>query len=474
MTKSGRKAIYMFVIAAGFVCLFFAAKTNSYGMDFREAHNERYTLIPDNGTAWYELYENNEDDKTLVGYVDFYSPLILQDDVGNKTLMVRFLDTGAFIPVMIDHELQSLLDQTIGKDVRYGEPDTYYEIRHDKASGLEYIVEKSMPVAFGHVLLDSSDDILTYTNIADRYADSYDIVMDRSVGYIYADLEVKGHARRYENGFFFYQPGNINYIDEKNAKDSWSLTLTYDEYMSLSTYLCDETMDFDLRSYENWKEIFDITGVEYDIMPDVNSRRYQAAKEDLTRMWGSFPAENMSAEMAEHNLINHMKHFDEYGNELNFYGIAGMNIVELPVSEKNVIIDVPEETLRAIYDYEKDALQSWYGIYINADKKSEILFDYQKETPIKDRLSGTYTLEEYDRIFYRLFVSAIKEYDADWNIGDPFDTKILDQVTFDYAMSRIRSDGDGLRIIMDPDISDILDDTFSRVFSSQDLKVPNL
>ena len=429
---------------------------------FHKLQSEHYMLRPDYDLYRYELFDG--DGQKVAGAVDFYSPLILQDDAGLRILMTRYEDTDAYMPVVIDKELQRDLDETIGIDAGAYEPMSDYEIITDETTSLSYIIKPETPLDGGHVLLYDDEDVSTFTALAQLYADAYhEICPDVSTGYIYAALEVQQHAKRYEDGFFVYQPGSISYIDVKDTDRHWTLTLTYDEYISLSDYLMRGLPEFNLWDFKAWYTVFNRTGIEYDVRLDPESPRYQAAVADLERLWGWYPAPGMSEETAAYNLKNHMKLFDDEGYELNIYGIAGMNATDVPKEERAVIIDVPEEYLRAFFEHEKESLIKWRGLSRDADKKTKMYTAYQKAAPKEDRLKGTYTIQRYDRMYLLLMLQAVKRNDSDWKPGDKVDDNVLRDVTFEYAMEHIYSDGRTLSIIADPKLQKELDDASARM-----------
>jgi hypothetical protein len=132
----------------------------------------------------------------------------------------------------------------------------------------------------------------------------------------------------------------------------------------------------------------------------------------------------------EANMKAHMEMYDSDGNKLNANGVAGMSMDGVSLEEAHQIIDVSEEWRQKMFDETKRHFIQENGVS-NGDttKRSEIFTAYQKSTPIKDRLRGTWTLGQYEQQYKLALYKAVKTANPDWELGQPFDTSILDSVT---------------------------------------------
>ena len=73
---------------------------------------------------------------------------------------------------------------------------------------------------------------------------------------------------------------------------------------------------------------------------------------------------------------------------------------------------------------------------------SEVFTGYQLSVPIEKRLNATWTLGHYERNYRQAFYDAVKAENPKWQIGNPFDTSILDKVSrTDIDNSLVKAEG---------------------------------
>lgn len=129
-------------------------------------------------------------------------------------------------------------------------------------------------------------------------------------------------------------------------------------------------------------------------------------------------------------MRNRMQLYDADGNLLNANGVAGMCMNGVSLSEAHQIIDVPEKWRDVMFEETKRHFIQENGVADgDTTKRSEVFTAYQKSTPIEDRLKGTWTLEQYERQYTKAFYDAVKAADPSWELGQPFDRRVLDSVT---------------------------------------------
>ncbi len=129
-------------------------------------------------------------------------------------------------------------------------------------------------------------------------------------------------------------------------------------------------------------------------------------------------------------IRNYMGLFDEDGDFVNPYGVAGMDATGKSLSEMHQIIDISEKYRQEMFDECKRHFLQENGV-ANGDttKRTEVFTRYQLSVPKEDRLKGTWTLGQYERNYTLAFAAAVKAENPDWKPGDPFDPRILDSVT---------------------------------------------
>lgn len=77
-------------------------------------------------------------------------------------------------------------------------------------------------------------------------------------------------------------------------------------------------------------------------------------------------------------------------------------------------------------------------------KRSDIFKDYQLSVNKDKRLSGTWTLEQYEGQYRSAMYAAVKAANPNWKPGQKFDTSILDNVTRESAEATLVKNGNRL------------------------------
>ena len=79
-----------------------------------------------------------------------------------------------------------------------------------------------------------------------------------------------------------------------------------------------------------------------------------------------------------------------------------------------------------------------------ATKRSDIFKDYQLSVNKDKRLSGTWTLEQYEGQYRSAMYAAVKAANPNWKPGQKFDTSILDNVTRELVEATLVKNGNRL------------------------------
>ena len=170
-----------------------------------------------------------------------------------------------------------------------------------------------------------------------------------------------------------------------------------------------------------------------------NSAQYKAAARDnlagiIEAEMMMTPQQRLMYEMLggrEANMRAHMQWYDSKGNMLNGPGgVAGMSMDGVSLKEAHQIIDVPDEWKEKMFQETKRHFIQENGVS-NGDttRRSAIFESYQRSTSIDKRLKGTWTLGQYEQAYKVTFYNAVKSENPNWQLGQPFDTSILDKVS---------------------------------------------
>ena len=175
---------------------------------------------------------------------------------------------------------------------------------------------------------------------------------------------------------------------------------------------------------------------------NTNSKQYKALKE---KGWLSGIMQNEAMMSPEERMIyetfggrdtiikNLMKQFDSEGDLLNANGVAGMDVTSKGTSWQQ-LTSVSEEYRQKMFDNVKKEFIQENGIFK----------DYQLSVSKDKRLSGTWTLEQYEGQYRAAMYAAVKSANPNWKPGQKFDTSILDNVTRESVESTLVKNGNRL------------------------------
>ena len=143
-------------------------------------------------------------------------------------------------------------------------------------------------------------------------------------------------------------------------------------------------------------------------------------------------------------IKNLMKQFDFDGDLLNANGVAGMDVTGKGTSWQK-LTSVSEKYRQKMFDNVKQEFIQENGVS-NGDttKRSEIFKDYQLSVKKDQRLSGTWTLEQYEGQYRSAMYAAVKAANPNWNPGQKFDTSVLDNVTRESVEATLVKNGNRL------------------------------
>ena len=171
---------------------------------------------------------------------------------------------------------------------------------------------------------------------------------------------------------------------------------------------------------------------------DINSKQYKAVVSSMisaNQNGGLYT--NIQA------IKNRMSQYDSDGNyTAGGLIVPGMIATGIPESERHQIIEISDKARQDMFDNTKREFIQEYGV-ANGDttKRSDVFRRYQLSEKIENRLKGTWTLGQYERMYNRAFVEAVKEKDPNWEPGKAFDTNLIKGITREDVESRIVQSG---------------------------------
>lgn len=354
-------------------------------------YSEHYRIESDDEEYGYRLYD---DTGTFLGLFQYGDPIVVSDEGGSEWLFSYYEEYSAFYQIPVDEELHALLVQSVGGEKYWRTEDfSDWEIQTDEKTGLSYLYRTRDMIWDGRVLLRNESDTESFNALADAYVEAFpQIIPERGVGWIYADLEVKGLAARNADGFIFFQNNGIRYLNLADWDAGWNIDLTFDECLQMDRYLREHrgavTDLFDRTAWESALATAGITDLD-------------GPKEPFT---------------------------------------PGMNATGKDPSAWHIIVEIPEDVRQGIFDLEREGFLEGYGLG-KADGRSEFYHAFQLTLPEEERLAATWTLGRYELMYATAFVAAVREALPYWDYGDPFDPEIVADITRESVEERIVSDG---------------------------------
>ena len=124
-----------------------------------------------------------------------------------------------------------------------------------------------------------------------------------------------------------------------------------------------------------------------------------------------------------------MGQLDEDGDRINCYGVAGMDITGKDPATIQKLIDIPEAARQDMFDTTLREYIRFNGMGSGESDRTAVFTRYQLSVEKSERLTGTWTLEQYERCYERAFYNIVKAANPDWKPGQRFDPILLDGVT---------------------------------------------
>ena len=171
---------------------------------------------------------------------------------------------------------------------------------------------------------------------------------------------------------------------------------------------------------------------------DTSSKQYKAAIGHMTKN-GCTGAMYTSVQ----SIKNLMSQYDKNGDYINpVNGLTGLDVTEKADGSYKKIIDIPKSSLDEMFALVKKEFIQENGV-ANGDttKRSDVYTNLYKKMEKDDRLTAGYTLQQYERAYRNALYNAIWESDPDWQIGQSFDTSILDNITRESVESTLVQNG---------------------------------
>ena len=157
---------------------------------------------------------------------------------------------------------------------------------------------------------------------------------------------------------------------------------------------------------------------------DTNSKQYKAAIKNMQKGSNGMMFTNVNA------IKNQMKQYDSNGDWIDpDTGMTGLLVTEENKNSYKHMISIPESSRDEMFELAKKEFIQGNGM-VDGDttKRSDIYTKMQRMMNKNDRLSATWTLEQYESKYRKAFVQAAKAADPKWDYGKPIPAGALDGI----------------------------------------------
>ena len=236
---------------------------NTLKQEYSEYESENYRIVPDNEAECFDIY--NKDGERL-GAFSYSDIKIRQDETTGKQFLISEHGTMSYDALVLDDELKDALQNVMDKDSLDVETLQGFTLNTHSGTGIQYLVKDGEEGRGGKVLLQNEADRKRYEELAEMYFDKYpNLIESREEGFIWADLEIRGMAKRTDQGIISIGADGMSYSDNENYKNNWSVRFSGSMYEKLYEWLQNnkDSME-EIHKFSTWQKVFDEIGGTYE------------------------------------------------------------------------------------------------------------------------------------------------------------------------------------------------------------------
>ena len=165
--------------------------------------------------------------------------------------MISEHGTMSYDALVLDDELKDALQNVMDKDSLDVETLQGFTLNTHSDTGIQYLVKDGEEGRGGKVLLQNEADRKRYES--------------REEGFIWADLEIRGMAKRTDQGIISIGADGMSYSDNENYKNNWSVRFSGSMYEKLYEWLQNnkDSME-EIHKFSTWQKVFDEIGGTYE------------------------------------------------------------------------------------------------------------------------------------------------------------------------------------------------------------------
>lgn len=230
---------------------------------YSEYKSENYRIVPDNEAECFDIYNKEGERLGVFSYSDIK---IRQDATTGKQFLISEHGTMSYDALVLDGELKEALQNVMSKESLDVEELQGFTLKTHSGTGIQYLVKNGEEGRGGKVLLQNEADKKRYEELAEIYFNKYpNLIESREEGYIWADLEIKGMAKRTDQGIISLKADGMSYSDNENYKNNWNVLFSGSMYEMLYEWFQNnkDSME-EIHKFSTWQKVFDKIGGKYE------------------------------------------------------------------------------------------------------------------------------------------------------------------------------------------------------------------
>lgn len=236
---------------------------NTLQQAYSEYESENYRIVPNNEAGCFNIY--NKDGERL-GAFSYSDIKIRQDSITGKQLLISEHGTMSYDALILDGELKEALQNVMNKESLEVEALQGFTLKTHYDTGIQYLIKNGEEGRGGKILLQNEADRKRYEELAEIYFNKYpNLIESREEGYIWADLEIKGMAKRTDQGIISLNADGMSYSDNENHKNNWNILFSGSMYEMLYEWFQNNRDGMEeIYKFSAWQKVFDKIGGKYE------------------------------------------------------------------------------------------------------------------------------------------------------------------------------------------------------------------
>lgn len=230
---------------------------------YSEYQSENYKIVPNNEAECFNIYNK---DGERIGAFSYSDIKIRQDATTGKQFLISEHGTMSYDALVLDDELKETLQNVMNKESLDVETLQGFTFKTHSGTGIQYLVKNGEEGRGGKVLLQNEADRKRFEELAEIYFNKYpNLIESKEEAYTWADFEIKGMAKRTDQGIVSMRADGMSYSDNENYKNNWNVLFSGSMYEMLYEWFQNnkDSME-EIYKFSTWEKVFDKIGGEYE------------------------------------------------------------------------------------------------------------------------------------------------------------------------------------------------------------------